>query len=559
MSGKEFLAHNDEELSQTPYANPNRGGWVTFPFITVTVTGLTIAASGWNSNLIVYLIQQFNVKSIHATQVSNVVNGCSNFFPIVGAILADSLLSNFIVISVASIISLLGLILLTLTATLHSLRPSPCNPSLDTCEAPSHFQIAILYGAITLVSLGMGGTRFTIATMGADQFEKVKDQGTFFNWFFFTLYLASVIGITVIVYVENNISWGLGFGLCLAINAIGLAVFVSGKRHYRHIKPKGSPFTSLARVIVATCRKKKVLVSSESRDYFYGETKSPALGPTTSFRFLNRAAMKTEDDRDLIESWSLCTVQQVEDLKNILRIFPLWSSSIFLSVPIGIQSSLIVLQALRMDRHLGSQFDVPAGTFLVFTLVFTAISLSVIDRFLFPMWEKVAHHSMTPLERIGIGHILNVIGMVGSALVESRRLGVVHSHNLAHQPGSIAPMSAFWLVAPLAIVGVGEAFHFPGQVALYYQEFPVSLRSTSTGMISLLVAVGFYLSTALIDLIQRVTDWLPDNINEGRIDNVFWVLVVIGVANFGYYIVCALLYTYKNVEDSKLRSESESG
>ncbi|PIA28753.1 hypothetical protein AQUCO_06700043v1 [Aquilegia coerulea] len=74
-------------------------------------------------------------------------------------------------------------------------------------------------------------------------------------------------------------------------------------------------------------------------------------------------------------------------------------------------------------------------------------------------------------------------------------------------------------------------------------------------MISLLVAAGFYLSTALIDLIQKVTGWLPDNINEGRIDNVFWVLVVIGVINLGYYITCAMLYRYKNVENAEEKSE----
>lgn len=39
---------------------------------------------------------------------------------------------------------------------------------------------------------------------------------------------------------------------------------------------------------------------------------------------------------------------------------------------------------------------------------------------------------------------------------------------------------AFWLVVPLTIVGIGKAFHFPGQVALCYHEFLTSMRSTST-------------------------------------------------------------------------------
>lgn len=129
--------------------------------------------------------------------------------------------------------------------------------------------------------------------------------------------------------------------------------------------------------------------------------------------------------------------------------------------------------------------------------------------------------------------------MAISALVESKR------HNLAQSKHLI---SVLWLVPQLAIVGIGEAFHFPGQVDLYYQEFPDSLKSLSTAMIFLIIAVAFYLSTALIDLVRNV-GWLPDDINYGRLDNVYWVLVVIGVLNFGYYVVCACLYKNQSVEE----------
>jgi hypothetical protein len=41
------------------------------------------------------------------------------------------------------------------------------------------------------------------------------------------------------------VGWGLGFGICAIANAIGLVVLVLGKRFYRRVKPKGSPFTSI--------------------------------------------------------------------------------------------------------------------------------------------------------------------------------------------------------------------------------------------------------------------------------------------------------------------------
>ncbi|XP_043701389.1 protein NRT1/ PTR FAMILY 2.7-like isoform X3 [Telopea speciosissima] len=426
------LSHAETQTTSNTYSK--RGGWITFPFITAAVIGLTLASAGWLSNLIVYLIEEFNVKSVDAAQISNVVSGCTSLFPIAGAVLADSLFGCFSVITFSSIVSLLGIILLTLTATLQSLRPLPG-------ETPSRLQLGVLYSSLTLTSIGVGGTRFTIATMGADQLDKPKDQGVFFNWFFFTFYFASVISFAL-VYIEDNVGWGWGFGLSAAINAVGLAVFWVGKRYYRSVKPKGSPFVSLARVVVATIRKWKLVVplmvsysqnqQSKEDSYYYGKTEVAELpsysAPTPSFRFLNRAAIQTEGDTrpdgSIAKPWRLCTVDQVEDLKNLLRLFPLWSTGIFLNAPIGIQISLTVLQALTMDRHLGPHFQIPAGSFYVFALLSTSISISFIDRFLPTTWHKLTGRSPTPLQRIGLGHVLNIMAMAGSALVESRRLHV---------------------------------------------------------------------------------------------------------------------------------------
>ena len=125
---------------------------------------------------------------------------------------------------------------------------------------------------LLLAALGVGGTRFTIATMGAEQFDKASDQGIFFNWYFLTLYVANAISLSVIVYIQDNVSWGLGFGICAIANVIGLAIFIMGKQFYCQVKPKGSPFTSLARVMVAAIRKRKISGTFGSQDYYFGTT-----------------------------------------------------------------------------------------------------------------------------------------------------------------------------------------------------------------------------------------------------------------------------------------------
>ncbi|KAG7949993.1 hypothetical protein I3843_13G091000 [Carya illinoinensis] len=506
-----------------PNSGSKRGGWITFPFITGAVVGLTLATGGWLSNLIVYLIQEFNVKSINAAQISNIASGCFSLFPVIGAVIADSFLGSFFVASISACISLLGIVLLALTATLDSLRPQPCDDGSRLCTPPSKLQYAVLYTALALACIGCGGSRFTLATMGANQFDKPKDQGIFFNWYFFSLYTASAASYTAIVYIEDNLSWRLGFGLSAITN------------------------------LIATIRKRKVQLSSKTEDYYYGQDgiAEIAIPSKKRFRFLNRAALQTEgdvqSDGSVAKPWRICTMQQVEDLRKLIRILPLWSTGVFLSTPIGIQSSLTILQALTMDRNVGPHFKIPSGSILVFVLISTSIFLTIIDRFLCPMWQKLTGSSPTPLQRIGVGHVLNTLSMATSALVESKRLNIAQAHHLQDQPSSIVPMSVMWLFPQLALVGIGEAFHFPGQVALYYQEFPASLKTTSTAMISMIIGIAFYLSTALVDLVRRVTGWLPDNINDGRVDNVYWALVVVGVLNFGYYYLCACSYRYQNV------------
>ncbi|GLT43230.1 hypothetical protein SLA2020_171970 [Shorea laevis] len=213
-----------------------RGGWITFPFLKATLTGLMLAGWGWLRNLIVYLIEEFNVKSIDATQITNIVTGGINLLPIISAILADSFLGSFYVVAISSCFSLLGVVLLTLTASISSLRPPPCETGSSVCQAPSRVQFSVLYAAIALASTGHGAMRFTLATMGANQFN-TQYQGGFFNWFFI-LYGACVVSTIGIVYFEHSISWGLGFGLCSAASFVGLAIFLLGTPFYRHDKPQ---------------------------------------------------------------------------------------------------------------------------------------------------------------------------------------------------------------------------------------------------------------------------------------------------------------------------------
>ncbi|KAF3782665.1 NRT1-PTR FAMILY 2-6 protein [Nymphaea thermarum] len=534
-----------------------KGGWLLCCYILTVIaaikTGssalLSFATYGAAANLIVYLVQQFNVSRIAAVQIFNIVNGCGAMSPLVGGIISDSFAGCFSVILAASIISFLGLVPMTLTAILQSLRPPPCTSLSNSCKPPSAFQYAILYVSLALVCVGIGGSRFTMATFGANQFEDPKRQETFINWFFVGFNVAMIMASTVVVFVQDTVGWAWGYGICLAANVINIVIFLIGKWHYKEVKkPQGSPFTGIARVVIAAIRKRKVALSTNVSDYFYQDYQmnTKQMCQVTS-NCLNRAAIITEGDThsdgSLAKHWRLCTTQQVEDIKRIINILPLWSSNIFLHAPIGVQSSLTILQALTMDHHLGAHFKIPASSFPVFALVAGSFFIAFLNHVVYPVCRKLLGSSPTLLLRIGAGHVLSITSMVASALVEARRLHVAHGHNLTNQKDyAIVPMSALWLVAPLVIVGAGEACHLPGQVSLYYEDFPTSLKGTETALMSVIVAVAFYLRAVIVNAVKKSTVWLPNDINYGRVDNVFWMLAVVGTLNFCYFILCAKWY-----------------
>ncbi|XP_019199212.1 PREDICTED: protein NRT1/ PTR FAMILY 2.6-like [Ipomoea nil] len=550
MSDKVEELCDDREVALSPTAENHKGGWITFPFILVSTGGLMLGGAGWMTNLMVFLINTYHVQKIDAVQISTLIHAFFNLFPVFAAIIADSFLSSFTVIWIFGFTSLLGTIVLTLSTIISALKPPECPEDSSSCT-PNKLQFAVLYAALSLGTVGLGGLRSSISTMGANQFRKKKHQGIFFNWYFITSYMSFVIAQTVFVYIEDNVSFKCGFIICVVANSIGLIAFLSGTRFYSCGNPKGSPFTGLARVLVASVHKRNLKISDHETDggrYFVGDNEEEHRGPPSSaFKFLNRAAVKMDGDVDadgLIEKpWRICTVQQVEDLKSLIKMIPVWTTGIILLVPIGALLNLTVVQALTMDRHLGKKFQIPPGSMTVVVLFSCTVFIAVIDRLVYPAWKKLAGKRPTALQKIGVGHVITLVGMAVSAVVEyKRRIAAANSE----------PISVLWLIPPLLFIGVGEAFHYPVTAQFYYQEFPANLKNMATALSAVLIAIALYVASLIIELIRNVTSWLPNNdIDKGRLDYVYWVLFALGLLNYGYFLACANYYKYQNCEKPK--------
>ena len=151
-----------------------------------------------------------------------------------------------------------GLAILTLSASLPALQPPSCSGSV--CPEESLLQNGAFFLGLYMVALGTGGIKPCVSSFGADQFddsdptERVK-QGSFFNWFYFCINTGAFISCTVIVWIQDNSGWGIGFAIPTVFMALAIASFFSASNMYRFQKPGGSPLTRVCQVIVAAIRK----------------------------------------------------------------------------------------------------------------------------------------------------------------------------------------------------------------------------------------------------------------------------------------------------------------
>lgn len=151
---------------------------------------------------------------------------------------------------------------------------------------------------------------------------------------------------------------------------------------------------------------------------------------------------------------------------------------------------------------------------------------------------------------------LSVLCMLVSSVVENqRRTMALTKPVVGWEPrkGAISSMSGLWLVPQLALAGLSDAFTLVGQVEFFYKQFPENMRSLAGSLFFCGLAGSSYLSSLLISIIHRVTEksasgnWLPQDLNKGRLDYFYYIITGLQVVNFGYFILCAKWYKYKGV------------
>ncbi|KAL2343240.1 hypothetical protein Fmac_004525 [Flemingia macrophylla] len=531
-------------------------------------------------SLAVNLVSYFNrIMHYELADAANMVTdymGVSYMLSIVVAVLADTWIGRFKSVVISGFFESLGLALLTVQADMGSLKPAICNMYVKDahCEKLNGKQEAFLFISLYLLAFGSAGLKASLPSHGADQFDErdpkeALQMSSFFNTLLLAICIGGAISLTFNVYVEDHYGWDWGFGISTVSIVFGTILFAFGLPLYRiqaaHTK---NGIIEIIQVYVAAIRNRNLPLPVDPGELYEIEQDKEAsmeieYQPHRDiFRFLDKAAIQTKSDvkpenQETPNPWKLCRVTQVENGKIILSMLPIFCCSIIMTLCLAQLQTFSVQQGTTMDTRITNHFNIPPASLPIIPVAFLIIIVPFYDRICVPFLRKFTGipTGITHLQRIGVGLILSSVSMAIAAIIEVKRKGVARDNNMldalpVKQP---LPMSIFWLSFQYFVFGIADMFTYVGLLEFFYSEAPKGLKSTSTCFLWCSMAVGYFLSSILVQAVNGATKnitasggWLAgNNINRNHLNLFYLFLAILSLINFFFYLFLSKRYKYR--------------
>ncbi|XP_020578987.1 protein NRT1/ PTR FAMILY 5.2-like [Phalaenopsis equestris] len=530
-----------------------------------------MAYYGISSNLVLYMTNKLHEGTV--TSSNNVTNWVGTVWltPIIGAYIADAYLGRYWTFIFASIIYFMGMCVLTLAVSLPSLKPPPCGSGTadpNCTNKASSLQLGVFFFGLYVIALGTGGTKPNISTIGADQFDEFhprerKHKLSFFNWWLFSIFFGTLFANTVLVYTQDNVGWTLGYALPTLGLLISIMIFVAGTPFYRHKPLTGSPFKKMAQVVVAAMKKYRVSVPDDPKELYEGNDKA-RISYTPSLRCLSKAAVKRGESG---RPWSLCSVTQVEETKQMVRMIPILVATFIPSTMMAQVNTLFIKQGTTLDRRMGSHFQIPPASLVTFVTLTMLISIVLYDRAFVPFARRFTRNprGISLLCRMGAGMFFHILVMLVAFLTEHHRLSFARSNGITTK-GAIVPLTVFILLPQFVLMGIADAFLEPAKIEFFYDQAPEGMKSLGTAYSTTTLGVGNFISSFLLSTTEKVTrrsdggegGWILNNLNKSHLDYYYAFFTVLNVVNLFFFLFVSRFYVYRAEFGAEIEAVEES-
>ncbi|KAF3617929.1 Protein NRT1/ PTR FAMILY 5.9 [Capsicum annuum] len=506
---------------------------------------------GVASNLVTYLTDVAKMSNSAAAKMVNNWCGVTSMLPLLVAPLADSYLDRYTTVLASSSLYFAGLLALTSLALQWPW----------TSVEKSGFSSSLSW-SLHLISLGQAGYNPSLQAFAADQLDdqdelpctkndqSTKKKSAFFHWWYFGICCGSLLGVSVMSYIQDTLGWGLGFAIpCIAM-VVSIVVFRFGNRFYTHNNDgEVIHIRSLGVHIV------KAIRAATSR-FTCGEIAGPESNKSKAVEIELESKPLCQQDSDGMEGAEDKKSENgiVEIRKVVLPLLPVWIMLLMFAVIFQQPATFFTKQGMTMKRNIGSNFQIPPAALQSSITISIILLMPLYDTVFIPFIRVLTRNEkgITVMQRMGIGMFLSVIAMIIAAVTERKRLDI--ARNIGASISEALPMSIFWLLPQYILLGISDIFTVVGMQEFFYSEVPTNMRTLGIALYTSVFGCGSFFSSFLITVIEHLTssigekqNWFADDMSKARLDNYYWFLALSSAASFLMFMVFCQFYRRRTV------------
>jgi len=120
-----------------------------------------------------------------------------------------------------------------------------------------------MFWSLCLISFGQGGYNPSLQAFGADQLGEEEDlpcnqtgqrkqskRTLFFTWWYFGVCSGSLLGVSIMSYIQDTLGWSLGFAVPTLVMVASIGLFSCGTKFYAYnpgkaVRDNPKPFQSM--------------------------------------------------------------------------------------------------------------------------------------------------------------------------------------------------------------------------------------------------------------------------------------------------------------------------
>eukprot|EP00057_Strongylocentrotus_purpuratus_P016036 XP_011670510.1 PREDICTED: solute carrier family 15 member 4 [Strongylocentrotus purpuratus] len=257
-------------------------------------------------------------------------------------------------------------------------------------------------------------------------------------------------------------------------------------------------------------------------------------------------------DRTKVSKGGRYQDQEVDDVKSLGRVIPVFIPIIIYWTIYIQMSSTYVLQGMRMRLDYGG-FTIPVAALNLFNVIIILILIPIMDQFVYPCFERHGLR-LSMLKRIGIGMVFASGSMVVAAIVEICRKNVMRDggyilQTIAGDTYNSSDVSVFAQIPQYTLIGASEVFTSITGLEFAYSQSPDSMQGVVMGLFLMTTGLGSYLGSLLVVIVNAASSdtWFPDEINNGYLEYFYFLLAGMMLLDFAVFLVIARHYKYVKV------------